>query len=465
MFNRRHKAILFITIVLTGCALLAGATLNQAFGTLLLGCAFAWVVGSETTARTFRYFARLPGKSWPWLEVPLLMFLAGGLLVPVAVWSNYSPFFVCASMAVLGLLIAPFNRIPTAKTWLKTLVWIAGAVLLFFGAVGAIELSTSATQNAERIGAACVYGSISLILGMLWLIRGWKLVLRGISRESLDETPPETNRGTGQSTTWLYFLLLVGVFVLTLVLGIQTFSAFSDSVAGSTVDTTAVSTTSSTPTSPLIGFMFLAWWPYASWAAILKRRPNSTANNASVHKRVTIVLGAIFVVVVSAAATFGIQNGNDRLMTTRVKEGMVGFQNTANKIGAIKSRDLRTTSDYIDAYEEMEPLVTQFDIQLKTFREILSEAKDSYKDRGPVNIQRLHGGHEQDWLNWDVQMFDLLTQDSDVTKKQILVAKAMAALPEESRVKYWNENFLPLVKIENEFRKKLAALTAKQPKD
>lgn len=218
MFNRRHEAILFITIVLTGCALLAGATLNQAFGTVLLGCAFAWVVGSETTARTLRYSARLPGRSWPWLEVPLLMLLGGGLLVPVAVWSNYSSFLVCASMAVLGLLISPFNRIPTQKNLLKVLLWITGSVLFFFGAMGAMELSASAAQNAGRIGAACVYGLISLILGMLWLIRGWKLVLRGMHRVPLPESLPETNRGIGQSTIWLYFLLLAGVFLLTVAL-------------------------------------------------------------------------------------------------------------------------------------------------------------------------------------------------------------------------------------------------------
>jgi hypothetical protein len=465
VFNRRHKAILFITVVMTGCALLAGATLNQAFGTLLLGCAFAWVVGSETTARTFRYLPKLPGKSWPWLEVPLLLLLAGGLLVPVAVWSNYGTFFVCASMAVVGLLFAPFNRIPTPKTWLKTLVWIAGAVLFFFGAVGATELSALATQNAGRIGSACVYGLVSLILGMLWLIRGWKLVLSGISRESLDETPPETNRGTGQSTTWLYFLLLAGVFLLTVVLGMQAFLAFTNLIAGPIADTASVSTTSNNPTSPLIGFMFLAWWPYAAWAAILKRRPNTTADNTNVHKRVTILLGAIFVVVLSVATTFGIQNGNDRLQTMKVKEGMAGFQDVANKIGAIKNRDLRTTSDYIEAYEEMEPLIAEFDAKLEIFRNVLSQARESNKNRGPFNIQRLYVGHEQEWLTWDDQMFDFLTRDSDVTKKQILVAKEMAALPEQSRVEYWNENFLPLVKTEDELRKKLAALKATQPKD
>lgn len=464
MLNRRNKAILFITLVLTGFALLAGATLNQAFGTLLLGCAFAWVVGSDTAVRIVRYLPKLPGKFWPWVEVPILMALAGGLLVAVAVWSNYSPFFVSTSMALFGLLISPFNRIPTGKNWLKTLVWIAGILLFFLGAVGATALSAPASQNAERIGEPCVYGLISLILGIVWLIKGWRLILNGISELPVhDRILSETNRETGRNTAWLYFLLLVGVLVLTLVLALQTFLAFSNFVVGTT-DTATVATTSGNSASPFIGYMFLVWWPYAAWAGILKRRPNTIPQNLVVHKRVTVVLGAIVAVVLSAAIIFGVQNGNDQLMTKRVRDGLAGFHDTAIKFGAIKSRDLRTTSDYINAYQEMEPLTTEFDTKLAIFREIISEAKNSDRNRGLINIQRLYGRHEQEWLDWDDQMFELCSQDSDITKKQILVAKAMAALPEESRVNYWNENFLPLAKTEYALREKLAKLSTKQPK-
>ena len=39
MLNRRHKAILFITLVMTGSGLLAGARLNEALGIFMLGVA------------------------------------------------------------------------------------------------------------------------------------------------------------------------------------------------------------------------------------------------------------------------------------------------------------------------------------------------------------------------------------------------------------------------------------------
>ena len=150
MLNRRHKAILFVTIVLTGCALLSGASLNQGLGTLLLGSAFAWVIGSEAANRVIRYVPRIPGRSWPWLRIPVFVALAGGLLAVIAIWSNYNPFFVCGSMSLLGLLVSPFSHLPTENKWLKTSVWVASVVFFYLAAAGVAGLSGVAGANAGR---------------------------------------------------------------------------------------------------------------------------------------------------------------------------------------------------------------------------------------------------------------------------------------------------------------------------
>jgi len=60
MLNRRHKAILFLTLVFTGSSLLAGATLNTAFGLLLLGGALAWLVGSRTAKKGYDFSRQIP---------------------------------------------------------------------------------------------------------------------------------------------------------------------------------------------------------------------------------------------------------------------------------------------------------------------------------------------------------------------------------------------------------------------
>jgi len=51
VLNRRHKALLFITLVITGCSLLLGAELKGALGFLILGVAFSWAVGSDTATK------------------------------------------------------------------------------------------------------------------------------------------------------------------------------------------------------------------------------------------------------------------------------------------------------------------------------------------------------------------------------------------------------------------------------
>ena len=49
--NRRYKAILFVTLVVSGCALLRGAELREALGFMMLGIAFAWSIGSSTASK------------------------------------------------------------------------------------------------------------------------------------------------------------------------------------------------------------------------------------------------------------------------------------------------------------------------------------------------------------------------------------------------------------------------------
>jgi len=103
MLNRRHKVILFVTLVTMGSALLAGASLGEGLGIFILGIAFAWVVGSDTASGIFDSARRVPGKTWPWLRVLLWMALGGCLLVAVAIESNFNSFLVISSIAIFGM--------------------------------------------------------------------------------------------------------------------------------------------------------------------------------------------------------------------------------------------------------------------------------------------------------------------------------------------------------------------------
>jgi hypothetical protein len=460
MLNRRHKTILFITMVMTGSSLLAGARLNEALGMLMLGAAFAWLVGSETASRTYSYLRRIPSKTGPWLRVLLLMGFGGCLLVAVAVWSSFNWFLVAAAMSVLGMLISPCRRLPTENRWLKFIAWGLAIAVFFLAAMGAVMLSGTAQQNAERIGELAVYGLIALPMGMLWLIKGWRLILAGISAEKAADGTQLENTSNRKGTKWLHVSLFVGTTVLTLWLGLLAFSAFSDSVFAFQVKATSKP---SNPLSPVILVMLLAWWPYTCWKRILEREPNTTTANVKSHKRVTMILGALFTAIVCVAITFGIQNGNDRMSTAQVEQGTKDFQAVAAKIGSIKSRDLRTTKDYIDAYKEIEPLLAEFDGRLQHFNDILTKAQQRDKNRGPLNIQRLYGSKEKEWLVWDFKTFELLRQDSELTKKQIRTVKQMAEFPDEYQVEFWKKNLNPLLEEENVVRQQLASQLASKP--
>jgi hypothetical protein len=60
-------------------------------------------------------------------------------------------------------------------------------------------------------------------------------------------------------------------------------------------------------------------------------------------------------------------------------------------------------------------------------------------------------------------VFDLLRQNSELTRKEVLVTSQMAALPDKDQVEFWNTNFLPLAKQEDDLRQKLATLQKDNP--
>lgn len=152
MLNKRHKAILFITLVMTGSTLLAGVRLNEALGILILGISLAWLLGSEAAFLSYQRIRTLPGKIWPLLLEVLFMAVGGCLLVLVAFWSNFNSFIVAAALSVYGMLVSPMRQLLTQRTWLRIVVLILGITAFFFASMGALEVA-HLTDEAGRIGS------------------------------------------------------------------------------------------------------------------------------------------------------------------------------------------------------------------------------------------------------------------------------------------------------------------------
>jgi hypothetical protein len=461
MLNRRHKTALFITLIVTGCSLLAGATLAEGLGILILGLTFAWVFGSAAITRMLQSARKVPSRSWPILRVLIWMALAGCLLDAVALESNSNTFLVVSTMALFGMLASSFVRLNAEKEWLKYVAAILGTAIFLGTSLGLGDLlfGSSSSHDMTLFAQVIIYGLIAFPIGIFWLIKGWRLVLKGISFEGSDPAI-QSEHVRQKGILWLHILLFAGVFVLTLCLGGLAFSAFSSSVFASDTKTGDASQTLF-PTVLLL--MLFAWWPYACWQSILEREPNTTPKYATRHKLVTTVLGSFFIVILSVAITFGIQNGSDRMTTATIENATKGFQAISNKIGSIKSRDMETTKDYIQAYEEIEFVLPDFDDKLQQFTQALTDSENRNKSRGPLNIQYLYGRKNEEWTKWDKTAFDLLRQDSELTKRQIQVVRSMADLPEGEQVAYWRQNFQPLQQQEESLRQQMAAVKQKIP--
>jgi hypothetical protein len=388
------------------------------------------------------------------------MAVGGALLAGVALASNFNSFMVVVFLCIFGMLISPIHQLPTQRRWLVFLLWFIAVVVFFISAVGVSVLCNVSSQESERIGELVAYGLMALPIGMFWLMKGWRLVLSGITiRQVVEPAAPESIPLKERGTEWKYLLLFAGVLVLTLWLGLLTFSACSDSVYPFKTS----SSSKQTVLGPALFLLLLASWPYACWKSILRREPNTTDLDVKKHKHVTMALGALFTVILCVAITFGIQNGNDRMSTSKIEEGTKDFQDIAVKIGGIKARELRTTKDYVDAYSEIEPLLTEFDVKLQQFTSILNEAQQKDKNRGPLNVRLLFRSNEKEMLEWDSRTFKLLQQDSELTKKEILVTKEMSALPEEYQVEFWKKNFQPLAEEEDSLRQKIAEVMKRKP--
>lgn len=469
MLNKRHKAIAFVTVVVTGISLLAGISLKESIGMFMLGLALAWVVGSETASQTYGSLRNSSGRILPTLRIWLLMAGGGALFALVCDASHFnSSFLTSASMCIWGLLISPFAQLPTRRRWLKVVVWSLG-VIVFFVISGITTTSGHATSaQTRRMGNLLAPALIALAVGIGWLAKAWKLILSGIATKeepAVSEEPQDA--APRERTGMLYASLVAGIIILTISLGGFTFKAFSDSVLPYQV----VSPLPTGPSPEAMGrllvagcFLLLAWWPYACWKRILEREPNTAPANVLRHKSVTVIVGMCFVVVLSLAVTFGIQNGSDRVTTTQLEEVANGWHGIAVRIGTIKSRHLRTTRDYIEAYEEIGSLLPEYDSKLQRTMKILSTAEQRDRNRGPLNIRQFFdGGNEQKLLLWDNQMFQELRRDSNLTRQEVLAAKRMARLPQSYQVEFWNENFRPMLENERLLRQQMLLLLKHRP--
>jgi hypothetical protein len=456
-FNRRHKAILFLTLVVTGCALLLDIDLKVALGFMMLGVALAWAIGSDTATKFYSSLKNVSGSFYSWIRLPLVMALVGALLGAVLLYSHANPVLAVGFMCAAGIIVAPLTPLPTQRIWLRIpLILLSGVVFILsvFG-MFSTDLITS-NKYGERSGQLMVTASAALLVGIFWLSKGWTLIERGITvQPAIEIASPIKKRAWGQ-----YISLFIGIGMLTLWLSLLAWLA-SGSWEYAPEKVIVQGKNDSNLLVQAAFIILLAWWPYAAWKGVLSREPNSEPRYLKRHQRVAMLAGMIFVIALGLAITFGVQNGNDRLLTDEVYARAANLKTVAEKIGTIKQRDLKTTDDYIEAYSEIEALLPEYEAQIQKYKQILKELEERDKSRGPINIQRFYKSHNPEvWKN-NLDMVNVLVEIDSLTRQETLTAKNMAALPARSQADFWERELRPLLMQESTLREKAIALQEK----
>lgn len=424
---------------------------------MILCVAMAWALGSDAVSKSYSRFKGITSTFHLWISLPLVMILAGCAFGAALVFSQGNPVVAVAAMCILGTFAAPFTTLPSQKSWLLIPLWLLALAAFFLAVVGSISLDESFSQYMEKAGQLAVTGFIAWLIGIFWISKGWKLIQKGISVQVAPEPVPTD--GSQRNALRQYIFVFLGVIALTVWLGLAAWSASSDWAYG---PQKVIESKANNNLLQQAGFiLLLAWLPYNVWKKVLDQEPNSDVKNARRHKRITVAAGVIFSVVLIFAVTFGIQNGNDRVLNEKITSATSELGGVGTRIGAIKQRDMKTTSDYIQAYSEIEPLLPEYNSKIQQCFEIYQEGRQRGERRGPINIQRFYQSNTPElWLN-SLDMLELVRQVSVLTKQETLTASNMAALPVREQGEFWRKEFKPLLQQEDTLRSKILAPTKK----
>lgn len=165
------------------------------------------------------------------------------------------------------------------------------------------------------------------------------------------------------------------------------------------------------------------------------------------------VVAVVLVVTTIFAITFAIQEHNDRVLSDEITATASELQDTGARIMSIRDADMKDMNDYIRAYSQIEPLVNEYDKELKRITDLYNEARE--RDRRLLRVERLYRKpHLTNWENMS-EILDITRSLNRVLRQETSIIQNMASLPESERMQFWHEQFLPLEAQEKALRARL----------
>ena len=187
-----------------------------------------------------------------------------------------------------------------------------------------------------------------------------------------------------------------------------------------------------------------------------RRMDQSESKIATKRLRIWIIAVSLIVAsVLSIVTVLGIQNHEDHVLTAQITQTEAQLRALGAQIADIKDHEFKTMAEYGVAYAQIEPLLTEYDQKLQEYSQLYETAQQRDQKRGLINIQRLDNRYNPEvWRNTS-ELIALIREINDVMKKEASVIHDMRSIPEQEQVRFWHEEFMPLVAEEHALRERL----------
>src|SRR2546429_6110967 len=107
--------------------------------------------------------------------------------------------------------------------------------------------------------------------------------------------------------------------------------------------------------------------------------------------RYAVLTGAaVLAAAVTVTIALAIQDRTDRRLTSDIERTQSDLLRLGARITAIKDVDLTTTTDYIAAFAQIEPLQKEYDEKLNKFSDLYSYARERSEEHTSELQSRLH---------------------------------------------------------------------------
>jgi hypothetical protein len=184
---------------------------------------------------------------------------------------------------------------------------------------------------------------------------------------------------------------------------------------------------------PLVFFIIMI---SVDWKAILAREPPTDELFRRKHRRILLITVVLFGALAVVAVFGGIWNGHNREKVHKI-EALVAEAVSAGEIGTkvstIKNRQLKTTADYLEAYNEIDRLLPGWKKKVQSVSSALAEVRGYDLDARTSSMLAVYSA-----------ALDMGREGIVLTEREVAVVRQMSSLPRDKQIAFWNESFKPL---------------------